>query len=453
MLSKYCCHIISAGRPSEYKKGPDVGSKSARTKRRYKSLLRDQTTLTALWDIQQAQSSQFHSSSPIPSSSLALPSSPLTVPSSPFAVPSSPLAVKLHSVVEYNNDSDVEVINNTVADSESESESKTASNTQSEVNPTELSTPDGESETCHMLADFGAPSSTVSYRSVSLEPHATHQSSPNADGVETHRDNDDAVEEMGEEALWEEEMEERLYGGSEIKDWAALREQIMKDLRRGKKTLSLAQINQLLIIRNFATLRVKGMKRIPASMEIAQQWHEGSTPMHFARRVRALARHYQVFEQLPQETRGGHRASQSLLDDQSVRLAAREWLTSQPVGQITPRLFQQHLNTIIFPALGINLKRPLCERTARRWLVKLGWRLTVLRKGVYMDGHERADVVEYRVKTFLPQMAKYEQRMMHFEGPDLVRVEPVLAAGEKEIVAYFHDESCFHVNDFKSQRW
>jgi hypothetical protein len=33
-------------------------------------------------------------------------------------------------------------------------------------------------------------------------------------------------------------------------------------------------------------------------------------------------------------------------------------------------------------------KKSSCEWTARQWLIKLGWRLTVLQKGVYMDGHE-----------------------------------------------------------------
>lgn len=70
-----------------------------------------------------------------------------------------------------------------------------------------------------------------------------------------------------------------------------------------------------------------------------------------------------------------------------------------------------------------------------------------------MDGHERPDVVEYRNSVFLPAMARYERCMTHFEGPELQEVKPTLAPGEKEIVAYFHDESCFHVNDYKGRAW
>ena len=59
-----------------------------------------------------------------------------------------------------------------------------------------------------------------------------------------------------------------------------------------------------MILRNFANLCLKGYGRIEASFEIAQQWHEkDSSNIHFARHIRALARHYQIFEQLPKERR------------------------------------------------------------------------------------------------------------------------------------------------------
>jgi hypothetical protein len=256
-----------------------------------------------------------------------------------------------------------------------------------------------------------------------------------------------------EEEAWEDELEEQIHAGAEIRTWEVLREQINSDLKKKQKTLTGKEVTQLLLIRNFATLRLKGHSRIAASIEIAHQWHENNTPTYFARRVCALARHYQLFEQLPQEKRGGTGKASSLLNNPSVKHAARNWLASQASGQVTPHIFHNALNTIILPMLNIQLKKPLCERTARRWLIKLGWRLTVLRKGVYMDGHERPDVVEYRNSIFLPKMAKYEKRMTHFEGPELRRVEPTLAPGEKEIVAYFHDECCFHVNDFKEKAW
>ncbi|TFK91730.1 hypothetical protein K466DRAFT_482133 [Polyporus arcularius HHB13444] len=242
--------------------------------------------------------------------------------------------------------------------------------------------------------------------------------------------------EEAEEEAWEEELAERLRGKLEIRGWDVLRDDIKKDMSKHAKQYTIVQLNQLTIIRNFATLRLKGYKRIPASLEIARQWHESSTSeAYFARRVRALARHYQVFEQLPIEKRGGHENAQSHLNNEAVQTAAREWLTAQPTGQVTPCAFRAALNDTILAAQGIVLRKPLCERTARRWLVKLGWRRTVVRKGVYMDGHERPDVVNYRQKEFLPAMASYEARMDQYIGPELKLVPPRLNEGEKKVVA------------------
>ncbi len=69
-----------------------------------------------------------------------------------------------------------------------------------------------------------------------------------------------------------------------------------------------------------------------------------------------------------------------------------------------------------------------------------------MRKGVYMDGHEREDVVKYRQEVFLPIMAK-------FEGVEMKRVPPALKDGEKEVVMLFHDECCFHANEEARNLW
>lgn len=70
-----------------------------------------------------------------------------------------------------------------------------------------------------------------------------------------------------------------------------------------------------------------------------------------------------------------------------------------------------------------------------------------------MDGHEREDVVKYCQEVFLPAMAKFEERMAKFEGPELTKVPPTLKEGEKEIITQFHDESCLMVNNYKVKAW
>ncbi|KAG2358308.1 hypothetical protein BDR07DRAFT_1379524 [Suillus spraguei] len=88
---------------------------------------------------------------------------------------------------------------------------------------------------------------------------------------------------MNVEEMWEDELQEQEQGGVKVRGWSELREQIKEDLQQkgGKTHLSLSQINQLLLIQNFATLRLKGMGRITASLKIAHQWHEDEG-VHFA---------------------------------------------------------------------------------------------------------------------------------------------------------------------------
>jgi hypothetical protein len=269
-------------------------------------------------------------------------------------------------------------------------------------------------------------------------------------------DHDEEVED------WEAELEEVVEGPKgHIRDWADLRTDIKKHLKKHSKTLPLSRLNQLMIISNFATLRLKGLSRTQASIEIARQWHEGQGNW-FARRVRALARHYQIFEKLPVEKRGGSGNSRSWLHDESVKKLTLNWLTSQKTGDVTPRKLQHALNDKLFTELNITPKSPISERTARRWLIKLGWRQTVVRKGVYMAGHEREDVVDYWNKVFLPALkgfeklvAKYERFDLDKEGKEseIRKIMPELEEGQRRIIIQYHDECCFHANDDARNLW
>jgi hypothetical protein len=54
-------------------------------------------------------------------------------------------------------------------------------------------------------------------------------------------------------------------------------------------------------------------------------------------------------------------------------------------------------------------------RTARRWLEKLGFKYGTVRKGVYIDGHERPDVVSYRKNVFIHKWKEIERRLVIFK--------------------------------------
>ncbi|KXN89679.1 hypothetical protein AN958_05341 [Leucoagaricus sp. SymC.cos] len=178
---------------------------------------------------------------------------------------------------------------------------------------------------------------------------------------------------------------------------------------------------------------------------------------YFACHVCALARHYELFEQLPQEQRGRGDHSHSLLKQEGVHAAAQNWLMNQTIGMVTPKKFHAALQDEILLSLSVIFTKPPCEQTATRWMIKLGWQMSVVRKGVYMDGHERADVVKYQQEIFLPKLAELEPRIACYvpnpETGKLERVEPDLAPGEKEIIPLWQDETCCQANEHASSAW
>ncbi|KAI6008479.1 hypothetical protein EDC04DRAFT_2907145 [Pisolithus marmoratus] len=74
---------------------------------------------------------------------------------------------------------------------------------------------------------------------------------------------------------WEDELDIATNGNGNICDWDVLRDQMKADLKRHSRTMTASQIHQLMILCNFATLQLKGVSCIDASIEIAKQWHHG----------------------------------------------------------------------------------------------------------------------------------------------------------------------------------
>ncbi|EDR06554.1 uncharacterized protein LACBIDRAFT_300092 [Laccaria bicolor S238N-H82] len=443
-----------ANRPKEYKKGPDVGSKSTRTQCRYKSLLKDQKTLEDLGFTKTDKRPCIDHEDNMESDSGQSDSSGFGEDT--FEVDT----IKQESPeLEIPLERDAEIVAEEDA-GENDIQIRIESASPPRLMFDDETPADVFCDLVQIREESMSPPRLLFDDQISLLGKRKNgcESNPenSADPHHAAQKNTDDLELADEE--WEAELDECFASNpSEIRDWHALRDQIKNDLNKKFKSLPLSQINQLMILRNFATLRLKGLGRIEASKDIAKQWHqklEGSSD-HFARRIRALARHYQIFEQLPRERRGGQKNSRSILKNEAVRRASRAWLIQQQKGKVTPVKFQKGLNESILPSLGIYPNKPLCERTARRWLVKLGWHRTRIKKGVYVDGHERADVVSYRQNIFLPKMAEFESRMARYEriGDDLQRISPLLQLGEKEIIPEFHDESSFHAFEHTASVW
>ena len=83
----------------------------------------------------------------------------------------------------------------------------------------------------------------------------------------------------------------------------------------------------------------------------------------------------------------------------------------------------------------------------------MGFSFGNVKKDVYIDGHEREDVVKYRNEVFLPTWQEYSRRMVIFKEDDSWEKPSGLRPGEKPLVLVTHDESTFNSNDGKRQTW
>ena len=83
-----------------------------------------------------------------------------------------------------------------------------------------------------------------------------------------------------------------------------------------------------------------------------------------------------------------------------LEIAKKGYICAQDiVNYVAMPEVQQRLGT---EACGIHVW------TARRWLHKLSWQYQQKKKGMYIDGHECEDVVEYR-KGFFECWKEYEK--------------------------------------------
>jgi len=98
-------------------------------------------------------------------------------------------------------------------------------------------------------------------------------------------------------------------------------------------------------------------------------------------------------------------------------------------------------------------RKTFSEWTARAYMKSWGFMFKAHGKNVYMDGHERADVVMFR-SEWVKRMLSYENLMVKYSGAEMEIADTLtLKDGEREIVQIAHDECAFHANDAKKSLW
>ena len=166
----------------------------------------------------------------------------------------------------------------------------------------------------------------------------------------------------------------------------------------------------------------------------------------------------------PDSKQGKYQRDGILWQNEELNDAASDYVRNNAVVKGRPNMtsisFCHWVNENLLPnsVLEPGYPRRISIQTALRWLHELGFEVLDKKKGVYIDGHERDDVVKHRRK-FLRQMiasgfltkesAPSEEVKEAF--PDDIE-SPPLARREKNIFI-FHDESTFNANDDESLQW
>jgi hypothetical protein len=149
-----------------------------------------------------------------------------------------------------------------------------------------------------------------------------------------------------------------------------------------------------------------------------------------------------------------------LLNEEELRLDAVMWARENAYkkgeANMTAGKFCQWVNNELLPShvLSSNLPRTISVRTANRWLHQLGFTPQSHKKGSYVDGHEREDVVKSRdeyLKLMMDLKKSHKppppcsDEMAPVPGPD--------AEFQKQLVLIYHDESLFNTNEGQSWMW
>lgn len=148
-----------------------------------------------------------------------------------------------------------------------------------------------------------------------------------------------------------------------------------------------------------------------------------------------------------------NKTKQEKLTSEVIARAVKEYLQSEAAGNVVQETLNHIMECHSIGAAGSNANLAIrySSRTARRWLAKLGFEYRSVRKGVYVDGHEREDVVAYRAE-FLSRLQELKPRIVEWdeEGNEKDFTVP---EGQQKIVIVTHDESTFHANDSRRQVW
>ena len=168
--------------------------------------------------------------------------------------------------------------------------------------------------------------------------------------------------------------------------------------------------------------------------------------------------------EIPESSQGTYQRSGIIWSREDLNKKATKYIRENAVVKgrpnLTARQFCDWVNEILLPndTLEPGFPRNTSIETGRKWMHELGFEVVSKKKGTFVDGHERNDVVEYRTK-FLCRMVS-----LGFLNPNNAPTEEAKNALPSDIcvpppdviektVVLFHDETTFQANEDQPTLW
>ena len=167
---------------------------------------------------------------------------------------------------------------------------------------------------------------------------------------------------------------------------------------------------------------------------------------------------------LPSSKQGAYKRKGVLSDNEELTKVSKKYVQNKSSVKGRPNMtthdFCKWANTTLLPNLTLEpgFPRKVSVSTCRRWLLHIGFEVIIPRKGIFIDGYEREDVVEAHT-AFLRRMIKLG--FVHFTNAPTPEscsaiptdIEPPTADKREKTVFICHDESTFHANDDQNLKW
>ena len=194
--------------------------------------------------------------------------------------------------------------------------------------------------------------------------------------------------------------------------------------------------------------------KIQISEEIASVMFPDKNAVHSGRLIRSWSNFFIQHKELPVSQQGRFVKVPSLIHDEDIQAKLRIYIRSLSENALTSSSLALWVRENLHKEMGWHSPVVVSDKTCQRWLNILGLIFGRYQPGLYNDGHERADVVEYR-KKFLLRFEEYETRMTTYDGEFMQNVHPppLDSSGQRPLVLVTHDESCFSSNDGRNFIW